>query len=328
MKGSVPPIRITNANDHTVNPGGGFVLYWMIAYRRTRWNFSLQRAVDWAKELGKPLVILEALRVGYPYAGNRLHRFILEGMARNAQQLENRNVVYYPYVEPKPHEGKGLLETLSKKACVIITDDFPAFFLPRMVASASRKVPVLMEKVDSNGLLPMGVADRIYPTAYTFRRFLQKVLPDHLIDGPQEDPLKRLKLPGMHAFQDKIRKTWPPASPVILKGEAKVLASLPIDHDVEVVARQGGSKAAYETLTEFTENRLFHYDEKRNQPEEEVTSGLSPYLHFGHISAHEVFHRIMEKEAWFFDRLSEKATGRRSGWWGMSESAEAFLDQL
>jgi deoxyribodipyrimidine photo-lyase len=35
-----------------------------------------------------------------------------------------------------------------------------------------------------------------------------------------------------------------------------------------------------------------------------------------------------DAEAWTPLRLSEKADGRRKGWWGMSESTEAFLDQL
>ena len=61
----------------------------------------------------------------------------------------------------------------------------------------------------------------------------------------------------------------------------------------------------------------------------DVTSGLSPYLHFGHISAHEIFHRILRKEDWRVEKSMEKKTdGRRSGWWGMDENAEAFLDQL
>jgi deoxyribodipyrimidine photo-lyase len=36
----------------------------------------------------------------------------------------------------------------------------------------------------------------------------------------------------------------------------------------------------------------------------------------------------VEEEDWFFDRLSGKSSGSRSGWWGMSGSSEAFLDQL
>jgi deoxyribodipyrimidine photo-lyase len=35
----------------------------------------------------------------------------------------------------------------------------------------------------------------------------------------------------------------------------------------------------------------------------------------------------MEQEGWMVQRLPSKATGSR-GWWGISDSAEAFLDQL
>ena len=128
---SVPRIRIRKANQASVNANGDFVLYWMIAFRRLNWNFSLEQAVAWALELKKPLVILEALRCGYPWASDRLHRFILDGMADNMRQAAKYNVFYYPYVEQKKGAGKGLLSALAKRACVIVTDDYPAFFIPR-----------------------------------------------------------------------------------------------------------------------------------------------------------------------------------------------------
>jgi deoxyribodipyrimidine photo-lyase len=328
MRSTVPPIRVQAVNDRPVNPKGAFVLYWMIAYRRTRWNFALQRAVDWARHLEKPLVILEALRVGYPWASDRLHRFILDGMADNGERLSRKTVLYYPYLEPQPGAGKGLLAALAGRACVLVTDDFPAFFLPGMVAAAARNMPVRLEKVDSNGLLPMRAASQVFPTAFAFRRFLQKHLPGHLLDLPRENPLKGMKLPWPHELPAGIRKRWPAASPDALKGLSDGLSSLPIDHRVEVVTQQGGSAKARQALRIFLDERLPDYAEKRNQPEVEVTSGLSPYLHFGHISVHEIFHTLMEREGWFPDRLSDKAAGSRSGWWGMSVPAEAFLDEL
>jgi deoxyribodipyrimidine photo-lyase len=185
-----------------------------------------------------------------------------------------------------------------------------------------------MEKVDSNGILPMRSADRIYPTAYAFRRFLQKVLPGNMLDAPKAYPLRGIRLPRLDSLAREIKKRWPPASPETLKGGAKVLSRLPLDHDVAPVETRGGSNAARRILMSFLENRLPHYAEKRNQPEVEATSGLSPYLHFGHISVHQVFHALMEAENWFLDRLSEKATGGKAGWWGMSEPSEAFLDEL
>ena len=325
---SIPDIRIQKFSDAPVNPFGDFVLYWMIAYRRTTWNFSLQRAGELAIKLKKPLIVLEALRCGYGWANDRLHRFILEGMADNARQFKDSGVLYYPYVETIKDAGKGLLSAFAKKACVIVTDDFPTFFLPRMVASASRKLEVLVEQIDSNGLLPMRVADRQFPTAYAFRRFLQKTLPSYLLELPKAEPLGGMKLVRRNAIPKDIIKQWPIASSGLLKGDSAFLTSLPINHNVGTVERHGGSEAAQDLLRQFLTDRLQRYPEDRNQPEVEGTSGLSPYLHFGHISAHQVFDQLMKLEGWTLDRISSRATGSRSGWWGVSEPSEGFLDQL
>ena len=116
-------------------------------------------------------------------------------MAENACWLEGTDVLYYPYLEPKPNAGKGLLAALASRACIVVTDDFPCFFLPRMVASAARQVPVLMEVVDSNGLLPLRQAEQPFPTAFAFRRFLQRELPRHLMEFPKPNALLNAKLP-------------------------------------------------------------------------------------------------------------------------------------
>ena len=305
---SVPKRRIQKAHDAPVNPKGAFILYWMIANRRSGWNYALDHAVDWASD--------------------RLHRFILEGMRVHAKHFKNRPVTYYPYVEPEGGAGKGLIEALAKEACVVVTDDFPAFFLPRMVAAVAPKLPVLMEQVDANGLLPMRTADRVFPTAYAFRRFLHKHLPHHLVEKPRADPLKRSGLKTLRYLPGKITKRWPRANDRMLKGETAFLNALPIDHRVGIAPISGGSAEAKRVLQTFLEDRLPRYAEDRNQPEREATSGLSPYLHFGHISVHEVFHELIGYEDWFFDRLSSRADGRRSGWWGMDQAAEAFLDEL
>ena len=96
----VPALRIQQCNDAPIAAGGDYVVYWMIAFRRLTWNFSLQGAVEWARQLKKPLVILEPLRVNYPWASDRLHRFVLDGMSDTCRQAKNRPVLYYPYVEP------------------------------------------------------------------------------------------------------------------------------------------------------------------------------------------------------------------------------------
>ncbi len=151
----VPDDRIRTINDRALQPDGAYVLYWMISARRLGWNFGLQRAVDYAVDLGKPLVILEALRCDYPGANDRLHRFVLEGMAVNRKRAARTRALYYPYVEPSRGAGKKLLPALAADAAVVITDWYPAFFLPRMVQAAGARLKVRLEAVDSNGLVPL-----------------------------------------------------------------------------------------------------------------------------------------------------------------------------
>src|SRR5690349_17800437 len=82
----VPKVRLRSGHGEQlvdVSVDCDYVLYWMTAFRRPRWNFALERAVDWARGLGKPLVVFEALRVDYRWACDRFHAFIAAGMRDN-----------------------------------------------------------------------------------------------------------------------------------------------------------------------------------------------------------------------------------------------------
>lgn len=305
-------------------------LYWMIAFRRTHWNFSLQRAVEWARELNKPLVIFEPLRIGYRWASDRLHRFVLDGMADQARRLgplRSRGVLYYPYVEPAADRDKGLLASLARLACVVVTDEYPSFFLPRMVRSAAEQLPVRLEHVDSNGLLPLRAADRVFTVARSFRAFLQKHLRPHLDAFPRPDPLAGVRLPVLRSLPTGILRRWPPAAAELLAGGSGVLDRFSINHAVRPVAYRGGAAAGRDGLHRFVAQKLRGYAEGANHPDDDRRSGLSPYLHFGHLSAHEVFSEVACSQDWSPDGLAPGG-GRREGCWGMSPSAEAFLDEL
>ena len=128
-------------------------------------------------------------------------------MSENVSYFKNKNIFYYPYVEMAHNAGRGLLSTLSKNACVVITDDFPVFFIPRMAKAASKKVPVLMEAIDSNGILPMRAAQKVFLSAYSFRRFLQNSLPDQLLEIPEKEPLKKFQLPRLKKLPKWLNKT-------------------------------------------------------------------------------------------------------------------------
>ncbi len=315
-------------NDAPVRAERELVLYWMVAARRAGWNFALDRAVEHARELRKPLVVLEALRCDYPWASARLHRFVLDGMADNRRAFARRPVAYYPYVEPRPGAGRGLVGALAARAAAVVTDDFPTFFLSRMIEATAARLDVRVEKVDSNGLLPMRATSTVFPTAHAFRRNLQQELAGHLGAFPSDDPLARARLPRAATLPADILRRWPAAASALLGGNGAALAGLPIDHSVPPVACRGGPRAAAARLAAFLDERLDLYADERNQPERDATSGLSPYLHFGHLSVHQVLAALAVRETWSISCLSRRATGRRAGFWGMPPPVEAFLDQI
>jgi deoxyribodipyrimidine photo-lyase len=179
-------------------------------------------------------------------------------------------------------------------------------------------VPVLLEQVDSNGLLPLRAAPKEFVTAFSFRRFLQNHLPEHLLNAPSADPLSKAKLPLLKALPSSIIARWPMAK----LDEASEVSGLSLPEF------RGGGVAAKARLARFVRDQLNVYSERRNEPGEDGASRLSPYLHFGHISAHEIFAAIAKSEGWAPERVALRSNGSRAGWWGMSADAEAFLDQL
>lgn len=322
-------LRLNVRHDRAPAADRPFVLYWMTAARRPGHNFALERAVYFAAELGKPLVILEPLRLGYRWANERHHRFVLDGMAANRDAFADRPVCYHPYVEPEIGAGKGLLRACAERAAVVVGDETPMFFYPRMLAAAARvarEADTRFETVDGTGLLPLAAAPRPYPRAYSFRRVLQRELPDHIVFRPRPDPLEGVDLPTLDALPDAITDRWP-VTERLGRSDA-IERTLDLDHSVPPVETTGGHIAGTLRLERFVDGRLDRYGEDRNAPGKDGTSKLSAYLHYGHVGAHQVFAAVAEHEGWTPARLSAKASGQREGWWGVSPGAEAFLDEL
>jgi deoxyribodipyrimidine photo-lyase len=73
--------------------------------------------------------------------------------------------------------------------------------------------------------------------------------------------------------------------------------------------RKPGEKAAQSALYGFVEEKLGGYDRDRNNPNKTGQSDLSPYLHFGHISAQRIALEVIKEKA-------------------ASESRDAFLEEL
>ena len=323
-----PDLRLGLLSQGPVRRDGALVLYWMTSARRTHFNYALDRAVAWARDLARPLLILEDLRSGRRWDSDRLHRFVLDGMAEAARRLAEKPLLYYPYVEPARGDADGLVPALAERACVVVTDACPGSYWPEVIARAAGETSVRMEQVDSCGLLPMLAAGKTFKTAASLRRFLQGALPEHLSASPTKDPLAGLDLPPLDALPKAVARRWPAASEALLAGEGAALGNLAVDHAVGPAPARGGETAGARTLRTFLRDRLARYADGARHPDDEVTSDLSPYLAAGHVGVHRVFDELADAQGWSLDRLAPEPTGQRSGWWGMDADAEAFLDEL
>ena len=249
-------------------------------------------------------------------------------MKDNAARLHSTGVFYYPYLEPDHGAGKGLLCELGKRACVVVTDDFPSFFLPRMVASAARQVSILMEKVDSNGLLPIHWTDRVFLTAFSFRRFLQNNIEPHLHSLPKSDPLAD----GVRPFDGKLPgEFW-------TDGHRHTISSSPCVKDLwlpfPLITQSRHRRSTGESVQQVEPWGSFS---KRDSIDTRIAETIlmtmpraasHPICILVTSQSYQVFQELMDREGWSKNRIWPGGRGQREGWWGMSRSAEAFLDQL
>lgn len=325
-------LRSRVLNSAPARPEARYVLYWMTATRRLEDNFALDRALAWSNELGKPLLIFEALRADYRWASPRHHRVILDAMAEHQAILAKRSIRYYPFVERESGAGKGLLAALEAEACITITDRHPGFFFPRMLEAARKTCQGRLEAVDSVGLLPLDAAPGPLPSAYVLRRRLQKNLPTYLAQAAAAAPLNGYKA-GAASIPRKVLQRWAPATSAELAASFRLESKIPLAHAVPIASWQGGSQPARARLRTFLCKQLGDYDEIRMQAS--PASGLSMALHYGFLSPQRVLEELMVSEGTSLrarlPRLEENAirpNGKREGWWGLSNEAEAFLDQF
>jgi deoxyribodipyrimidine photo-lyase len=314
--------RVRRLNQARAASGGEYVLYWMQAARRLDRNHALDYALACARELARPLVLFEALRIDYPWASRRLHRFVLEGMRDNAAQASASGFDYWPFVEKRKGDGRGLVRRLASRACLVVTDDFPCFVVPAQSEALARAATVPVFAVDSNGIVPLARLGAVVSAAAHLRPLLHKEFAEawgHRAaarprpvarTGPPEPPFEAWQASDVPAFVD----------------------ALPIDGSVPPVAdTPGGRRAGRARLRAFVTRRLPGYADGRSQPsapDAGHASGLSPYLHFGHVSMQEVAEAVLGATGrWTPDELRVHSRGRREGYFSDDPDVNAFLDE-
>ncbi len=302
MDAPLDDFRIHAPSHWVPRPGGEFVLYWMQVTHRAHDNFALNYAIEQANHLRVPVLVYHGLRHDYPWANDRIHTCILEGVVDLQAAFAARGIQYVFWLDrshgpgaawPAGNPGQGSipdgdggpprerspLEQLADRAALVVTDFMPTFIVPRQVRGLRRSTGTPVVAVDSATLVPMAFHGKEHATARGIRPRLMEALPHYLWPVAVVDPVVRRK----------VEVPFDPAVPTATT-IASLVAGCDIDHAVPPSRSiRGGTSAGRKRLSRFLETGLPRYDEDRNDPNEpDATSRLSPYLHFGHLSIHEI----------------------------------------
>lgn len=320
--------RVFSRTDRSPNPDNDYVLYWMQANRRFHYNFALEFAVEWANKLAKPLLIYEGLDCDYPWASGRFHHFIVEGMHENLDYAREHQLNYYAYLEERTGEGEKLLYSLADNACIVITDEYPVFVIRDYNEKISQRLNIPFITIDSNGLIPLGLTEKAPYNAYFFRKIMQRNFIDCYTHPPKKNPLRQLENAEQIIFEDEFLDRYPTPGEH-LKSRDSFINKLPINHDVKKTELMGTRQAALGELGKFIQYGLPKYDEKRNDPDENATSGLSPWLHYGKISEYEIVSAVFDHQpkGWSLDNITFNK-GSTGGFFNGDPNIDSFLDQV
>lgn len=279
--------RVTKLNDASDNTKGRYVLYWMQMFKRASHNYALNFAIQMANDQRLPLVVYEGLTFSYPWANDRFHTFILEGVAEKRAEFAERGIRYVFYLQRNERDPQKTVARLAREAALLVTDDFPCFIIPRHNERISQlKLPVFA--VDANGMIPLSALPKEEYAAYTIRPKINRLLPDQP---------RVIKTPAVTIRKPKLDVDCPETI-VSADSIAELVSQCDIDHSVKPSDRYcGGTKAARHRLKHFVRHILPHYEKTQREPSVDGVSRLSPYLHFGFISIQEVVNAVEKANA-------------------------------
>ena len=136
--------------------------------------------------------------------------------------------------------------------------------------------------MDAHNIVPCWIASQKQEYgAYTLRPKIRRLLPEFLT------PLPKLQ---KHSYSFR---TWIPGN-----NWEQIFKTLKVDTTApEVPWLKPGEAAAKKVLFNFLRSRLADYGRLRNDPNQDAQSHISPYLHFGQLSAQRIALEVLRSNA-------------------------------
>lgn len=289
-KRKVAPTRIHTTSNGSVKRGA--VFYWMSRDQRAVDNWALLHAQEEAIARQAQLAVIFCLVPAFLNATDRHYAFMLGGLKETAATLARKGI---PFMLLRGDPGAAIPRYLARvQASLLVTDFDPLRIKVGWRKAVANGITCPLVEVDAHNVVPCRhVSDKQEFAARTIRPKIHRSLPEYLT-----------ALPSLR----KHPHDWPREAPNA--GGTTALDDL----DVPGVGLRGtgavpGTRAAHRCLRDFIDHKLALYDSARNDPTVDGQSNLSPYLHFGQVSAQRVAIEVTGAEA------------RREG-------KEAFLEEL
>ena len=296
-------LRAAALNELRIQPEGEFVLYWMQSTQRLEENWALRYATLEADRLGKPVIIYQGLNPHYEHANDRTHAMILGNAVELATRAEATGHTYLFHLRHTIAGDNRVVDRLAQRAVLVVTDAFPTAGVDTRSARVAARVWCRMMAVESHAVVPAAAFQKEEFAARTIRPKIAK-LRDLSLEPVQDVPPRKAVSAALRRSLDLDAL---PLDRIDLQAE---IARCEIDHAVRSVNDTvPGLTAARVRLHAFCSDALLNYSERRNDPgDAEGSSRLSPYLHFGQISAAEVARTARDRGApvevdKFFDEL-------------------------
>lgn len=251
--------------------GTGPIMYWMDRERRTQDNWAFHHAQDIATKQEESLIVIYVLPKTFLESSWRQQHFMIEGLKEIKESLKKKDIGFFACAGDPSEEVPKLIKKW--KVSTLVTDFSPLKVPRKWRKEITKLIDIPFIEVDSRNIVPCWEASpKLEYAAYTIRPKIHKQLQEYLDDFPKVQKQKKaweIKTPEVH---------W-----------KKIIKELDIDMKVEPVDWiKPGEKAALKMLEKFIKEKKNIYNNGRNDPNEDAQSNLSPYLHYGMISAQRV----------------------------------------
>jgi deoxyribodipyrimidine photo-lyase len=282
-------LRTLKHNENEKGP----VAYWISRDQRVHDNWALIYAQECAIKNESPVIVIFCLAPSFLGATIRQYDFMLNGLREVEKTLESLNIPFF-MLEGSPEKAiPDFLKTNGIRT--LITDFDPLRAKMEWKRNVAEAIGIAFYEVDAHNVVPCWIASgKQEYGAYTIRPKIRRILDDFKDDFPA---VKR------HPFfwLSSVKKIdW--------QGLRK---GLDVDRSVRCIDWIApGETAARKALKRFLAEGIYNYNALRNNPNKNGVSHLSPYIHFGHISAQRIL-------------LELEKTGA-----AQSESGAAFIEEL